>query len=200
MRTINNILRTFYLTSFLVFACVLLQSVYSPLKAALIDVECISGECNLDLRINDKDINKLFPDAYPGFRVRVDLDPLLVDSFESNHCRILAYEQLDASNTNIISSHTLRIPKKRSRRNNYQLIVDIPEFLGAKLIFLDFYRNDGTLQSTYRTTINGFGSINSNLQSTQGIIFGQSLSSIAPSQLGVVAPSSVLNTRWSNYS
>ena len=60
---------------------------------------------------------------------------------------------------------------------------------------MDFYSNDGTLNSTYSTPINGFGSTQAKLQNSQGIIYGQNLSSLVPTQLGVTAPSSVLDTR-----
>ena len=165
-----------------------------PTKAALIPAQCSSGNCNLDLRVNDKDINKLFPDAFPGFRVRLDLSPLKVINFESDHFRVIVYEQTPAG-ADIVSSHTVRFPNKRSRRRNYQLILDIPEFLGSKIFFMDFYRNDGTLQATYSFPINGFGSTQDKLQNSQGIIYGQNLSSIVPTQLGVTSPNSVLDTR-----
>lgn len=182
----------FKLLLVLVFTLVIFTQLQS--NAALIPAKCSSGNCNLNLRVNDKDINKLFPDAYPGFRVKLDLDPLRVNNFESSHFRVIVYEQTPEG-ANIFSSHTIRFPNKRSKRRDYQLILDIPEFLGSKIFFMDFYRNDGELHATYNSPINGFGSIKDKLQSVHGIIYGQNLSNIAPPQLGAIVPDSILDTR-----
>ena len=60
---------------------------------------------------------------------------------------------------------------------------------------MDFYSNDGNLNSTYSTAVNGFGSTQNKLQNSQGIIYGQNLSSLVPAQLGVTVPNSALDTR-----
>ncbi|NQY79459.1 MAG: hypothetical protein HRT47_04010 [Candidatus Caenarcaniphilales bacterium] len=189
MKIFNDELK---ITLFLIFTLVIFT--HLPTRAALIPAQCSSGNCNLNLRINDRDINKFFPDAFPGFRVRLDLNPLKLNNFESDHFRVIVNEQT-SSGANIVSSHTVRFPNKRSRRRNYQLILDIPEFLGSKIFFMDFYRNDGALQASYSVPINGFGSTQDRLQNSQGIIYGQNLASIVPTQLGVSVPNSVLDTR-----
>ena len=67
---------TIFLSIFISFILSFIISL--PAKADLIPAQCVSGACNLNLRINDRDINKLFPDSYPGYRTRLNLAPLQV--------------------------------------------------------------------------------------------------------------------------
>ena len=172
----------------------LITNNFNQAKAAFVPVQCQSGACNLNLRINDNDISKVFPEAYPGFRIRLDLRPLRVNSVDSDHFRIFVYENT-SSGVNIISSLNIKFPRKRSKLRNSLVIIDIPEFIGTKVFSLDIYKNNGDLSSTYRTTLNGFGNINSSTQNTQGIIYGQNLSGLVPSSTGFNLASNILETR-----
>ncbi len=188
MRVLNN---KSLLLLLLVFLSQLLN--LSAVRAAYIPIECVSGECSLDLRVNDNDINKVFPEAYPGFRIQLDTDSLLVPSSKSEHFKILVYNQT-SSGVQPISTHNVAIPGKLSRRKNTVLILDIPQFIGTRTFWMDVYRTNGTLSSTYRVALNAYGTASPSKQSSTAAIYGQSLNSLISPQLGANFPNSVLNS------
>ena len=61
--------------------------------AAYIAAECVSGECSLALQVNDNDLSKVFPDSYPGYRIQLNTEPLLVQGSQSEHFKILVYNK-----------------------------------------------------------------------------------------------------------
>ena len=165
----------------------------TKVSASYIAAECLSGECSLGLQLNDNDLSKVFPESYPGYRIRLNTEPLLVQGSQSEHFKILVYTK-NSSSSEVISTHSIAISPKAAKRKNVVLILDIPQFLGTKIFWMDIYKTNGSLSSTYRVTLNGYGTLSANKQAGSAAIYGQSLSSLISPQLGVSFPNSVLNS------
>ncbi len=163
------------------------------ISAAYVPAECVSGECSIGLQLNDNDVSKVFPESYPGYRIQLNTEPLLVQGSQSEHFKILVYNK-NSSGSEIISTHNIAISPKAAKRKNVVLILDIPQFLGTKIFWMDVYKTNGSLSSTYRVTLNGYGTLSSSKQASSAAIYGQSLSSLVSPQLGVSFPNSVLNS------
>jgi hypothetical protein len=162
-------------------------------SASYVPAECVSGECSLGLQFNDNDLSKVFPESYPGYRIQLDTEPLLVQGSQSEHFKILVYNK-NSSGSEVISTHSIAISPKAAKRKNVVLILDTPQFLGTKIFWMDVYKTNGSLSSTYRVTLNGYGTLSANKQASSAAIYGQSLSSLVSPQLGVSFPNSVLNS------
>lgn len=165
----------------------------TKVSASYIAAECLSGECSLGLQLNDNDLSKVFPESYPGYRIRLNTEPLLVQGSQSEHFKILVYTK-NSSSSEVISTHSIAISPKAAKRKNVVLSLDIPQFLGTKIFWMDIYKTNGSLSSTYRVTLNGYGTLSANKQAGSAAIYGQSLSSLISPQLGVSFPNSVLNS------
>jgi hypothetical protein len=165
----------------------------SKVSAAYVPAECVSGECSLGLQFNDNDVSKVFPESYPGYRIQLNTESLLVQGSQSDHFKILVYSK-NSNSSEIISTHSIAIPPKVSKRRNLALILDIPQFLGTKVFWMDVYKTDGNLSSTYRVTLNGYGTLALSQQNSSAAIYGQSLSNLVSPQLGANFPSSVLSS------
>jgi hypothetical protein len=165
----------------------------AKVSASYIAAECVSGECSLGLQLNDNDLSKVFPESYPGYRIQLNTEPLLVQGSQSEHFKILVYTK-NSSSSEVISTHSIAISPKAAKRKNVVLILDIPQFLGTKIFWMDIYKTNGSLSSTYRVTLNGYGTLSANKQAGSAAIYGQSLSSLISPQFGVSFPNSVLNS------
>lgn len=179
--------------SFLLILILFLIINVPEVSASYVPAECVSGECSLGLQFNDNDLSKVFPESYPGYRIQLDTEPLLVQGSQSEHFKILVYNK-NSSGSEVISTHSIAISPKAAKRKNVVLILDTPQFLGTKIFWMDVYKTNGSLSSTYRVTLNGYGTLSANKQASSAAIYGQSLSSLVSPQLGVSFPNSVLNS------
>ena len=89
----------------------------TKVSASYIAAECLSGECSLGLQLNDNDLSKVFPESYPGYRIRLNTEPLLVQGSQSEHFKILVYNK-NSSGSEVISTHIIAISPKAAKRKN----------------------------------------------------------------------------------
>jgi len=160
--------------------------------ANYVPVECVSGGCSLNVKVNGDDLNKVFPSTYSGYRVLFDATDL-VQAGQSEHFKILVYSKT-SSGVELISNNNITVQPKVSKRKNTLLTLDIPQFTGTKVFWMDFYKTNGDLSSTYKVTLNGYGTASAYKQANNGIIYGQNLSSLISPEIGVSFPNSVLGS------
>lgn len=127
-------------------------------EARFVDTSCVSGNCGINLDINNDDLSINFANERPLIRLRLNANNINVDANFSKTFKILAYEQTGSGN-NVLSVSNILFPRKRFKNNQLITRIKLRPFVGAKQIFIGLHNSSGALISTYRVNINGSGSV-----------------------------------------
>lgn len=127
-------------------------------EARFIDTTCVSGNCGINLDINNDDLSINFANEKPLIRLRLNANNVNVDANFSKTFKILAYEQIGSKN-NVLSVSNVLFPRKRFKNNILVTRIKLRPFVGAKQIFIGLHNSSGALLSTYRVNVNGSGSV-----------------------------------------
>ncbi|NQY79833.1 MAG: hypothetical protein HRT47_05925 [Candidatus Caenarcaniphilales bacterium] len=138
---------------FLLFASISLSA-----KARFVDTTCVSGNCGINLDINNDDLIINFTNERPLIRLQLNANNVNVDANFSKTFKILAYEQIAGGN-NVLSVSNVLFPRKRFKNNKLVTRVKLRPFVGSKQIFLGLHNSSGALLSTYRVSVSGSGSV-----------------------------------------
>ena len=79
-------------------------------EAKFIDTTCVSGNCSINLRVNDKDLSINFEREDPLLRLQVNANNVDVEANFSRTFKILAYEQNETGNHVLSVSNVLLPP------------------------------------------------------------------------------------------
>ena len=96
----------------ILFIILFLAGLSFSAEARFVDTTCISGNCGIDLSINDDDLSIDFGREKPLIRLQLNANNVNIDANFSRTFKILAYEQINNSN-NVLSVSSVLFPRKK---------------------------------------------------------------------------------------
>ena len=125
-------------------------------SANFTELACISGNCNLSLAVEERDLIKNFSDENELITLNLDARNVDVDTNFSKTFKLIAYEQVNGRN-NVLSVTNVLFPKNRFKAKNLKTAVKLRAFQGNKQIYLGLHNSAGQLLATYRMNLSGSG-------------------------------------------
>lgn len=136
-------------------------------------LECLAGNCGVNLKIKLADTDKNFSEEAPHVLCTLDTRTLKVDN--SPTYRILVYET--ASNQNrIVSDTKIDFPRYKSNIRDHKVILHLIPKLGERDLYIGVHDSSGSLAALYRANISGSGSFTADTSLTSSsFVSGMSL-------------------------
>ena len=143
----------------------LLESFLVPtaVSAAFIPLECISGECEINVFGQDKDFNKIFPESKSSVRLRVSPKLFRAPEATEDSFSYRAYEINGLGQKEVISKTYVKFPKNKKNNKDYQLDLPLKPFTGSKTIYIEWYASNDKLLLTNSLDLSAEGVFASNL-------------------------------------
>jgi len=135
-------------------------------------VECVSGNCNLNLFVDEDDLLKNYSHQGESINLKLDAKKVDVSNNFSKTFKLITYEQKNGLN-DVLSVTNVLFPKHRFKLENLKTDIKIRPFLGNKTLLIGLHNSAGQLLSTYRINMHGTGNISpkNNLNKNSTISF-----------------------------
>jgi len=137
------------------------------------NLECLAGNCGLDLKISVEDLNQDLNEEAPHILCTLDTRPLQVNN--SPTYRILVYEIVSNQNR-IIADTKIDFPTYRANIKDQKVILRLIPRNGARQLYIAVHDSAGSLATLYRANVNSAGQFTGNSTlSTSSFVSGTSL-------------------------
>jgi|LakMenEpi03Aug12_release.lakeMendotaPanAssembly.Ray.scaffolds.fasta_scaffold00848_54 hypothetical protein len=145
----------------IVLIILLLSLSLKPISAAnpKTDLECLAGNCGINLKISVEDINQSLPEEAPHILCTLDTRPLKVNN--SPTYRILAYEIVSNQNR-IIADTKIDFPVYKANIRDQKVILRLIPKNGNRQLYIAVHDSSGGLAALYRANLNSSGQFTAN--------------------------------------
>ena len=142
-----------------------IQGYIAPIEveAAFVLLECISGECDINVFGQDNDFTKVFPESNPSVRLRVKPSLFRAPESTEDSFSYRAYEINGLGQKEVISKTYVKFPKAKKNLKDYQLDLPLVPFTGSKTIYIEWYSSNDKLLLTNSVDLRAEGVFASNL-------------------------------------
>ena len=145
MKNYHNVNKYLKQTSVLLAVLVMLLSslTLKPVLAAnpKTDLECLAGNCGINLKISVEDINQSLPEEDPHILCTLDTRPLKVNN--SPTYRILAYEIVSNQNR-IIADTKIDFPVYKANIRDQKVILHLIPKNGNRQLYIAVHDSSGS--------------------------------------------------------
>jgi hypothetical protein len=163
MKNYHNVNKYLKQTSviLIVLIILLLSLMLKPVLAAnpKTDLECLAGNCGINLKISVEDINQSLPEEAPDILCTLDTRPLKVNN--SPTYRILAYEIVSNQNR-IIADTKIDFPVYKANIREQKVILRLIPKNGNRQLYIAVHDSSGSLATLYRANLNSSGQFSAN--------------------------------------
>ena len=145
----------------IVLIILLLSLSLKPVSAAnpKTDLECLAGNCGINLKISVEDINQSLSEEAPHILCTLDTRPLKVNN--SPTYRILAYEIVSSQNR-IIADTKIDFPVYKANIRDQKVILRLIPKNGNRQLYIAVHDSSGSLATLYRANLNSSGQFSAN--------------------------------------
>jgi hypothetical protein len=156
------------------------------------DLECLAGNCGINLKIRVADISQSLPEDSPDILCTLDTRPLKINTAPTY--RILAYEIVSNQNR-IIADTKIDFPVSKANIRDQKVILRLIPKNGNRQLYIAVHDSTGTLATLYRANINSSGqfSANSTLTSSSFVSGTSLLSDTSSTTATEVVPGYICN-------
>ena len=138
------------------FSLVLLFLIYSvaSVEAKFIDLECVNGDCNLEAKIDDKDLNLDFEKDTEIVQLRLSKNLTGEHINADSEIKVTLFNG-PIEGGNVLSSSTIDLSSIKRKNKNIPLDFIVARFSGLKEFYIELTNIDRVLIVAYRIEITG---------------------------------------------